>query len=90
MLDQFGVAVGKVDEREGVLCDRGGRYLDWVPRGADVGDLICVLEGGEAPFVMRLRADGRYEVFGDCYIHGLMDSEAMKRHRTVKQKFRVC
>lgn len=74
-----------------MFCATEGAVI-WIgsPRGADIGDLICVLEGGEAPFVMRPRADGRYEVFGDCYIHGLMDSEAMKRHRTVKQKFRVC
>jgi hypothetical protein len=90
VLDQFGAAVGKVDEREGVLCDRRGRYLGWVPARCKRWRSYLRSRRGEAPFVMRPRADGRYEVFGNCYIHGLMDSEAMKRHRTVKQKFRVC
>ena len=41
------------------------------------GDKICILHGGQIPFV--LRQDGRYHSFkGECYVHGLMDGEGMR------------
>jgi hypothetical protein len=70
-----------------VFCATEGRYLGWLPRGAEKGDVVCILEGGEVPLVMRLANDGRYQVLGDCYIHGIMDGEAMKREGLVKEKF---
>jgi Heterokaryon incompatibility protein (HET) len=41
------------------------------------GDRICILHGGQVPFI--LRQEGRYHLFkGECYVHGLMDGEGMK------------
>ncbi|OCK98437.1 uncharacterized protein K441DRAFT_450918, partial [Cenococcum geophilum 1.58] len=38
------------------------------------GDKICILHGGQVPFI--LRQEGRYHVFkGECYIYGLMNGE---------------
>jgi hypothetical protein len=40
------------------------------------GDKICILHGGQTPFI--LRQEGRYNLFkGECYIHGVMDGEGM-------------
>lgn len=89
MVNQYGSAVGKWASGR-VFCATEGRYLGWVPRGVEKGDVVCVLEGGEVPFVMRLAKDGRYEVLGDCYIHGIMDGEATKREGLVKEKFCIC
>lgn len=67
-------------------------YVGLAPLGARVGDLICILFGGQTPFVLR-RAMGANEVREDCaaafggsgslyffmgesYVHGLMDGEA--------------
>ncbi|MCJ1259478.1 hypothetical protein MMC24_007316 [Lignoscripta atroalba] len=49
------------------------------------GEKIFVLYGGKAPFVLRAKTektinDGPvpcYELVGDCYVHGIMDGEAM-------------
>ena len=41
------------------------------------GDEVCVLLGLYCPLVIRPSGDGRYKVIGGCYLHGLMDSEAL-------------
>jgi hypothetical protein len=53
-----------------------GRF-GWIVDGSQVGDEICVLYGGDYPFVMRPDGAGGHRIIGDCYIHGLMDGEAM-------------
>lgn len=63
-----------------------------VPEESLPGDLICILFGGQTPFVLRevedmseaLReesivagGDGKiYVLIGESYIHGIMDGEA--------------
>jgi hypothetical protein len=48
-----------------------------VPRGSEIGDTICILLGGCVPFVLRDTGDGYFKFIGECYIHGIMDGEAM-------------
>ena len=40
------------------------------------GDLICVLYGGQTPFVLRREDGGMFRLIGDCYVHGIMEGEA--------------
>jgi hypothetical protein len=40
------------------------------------GDLVCVLFGGNTPFVLR-GIDNHYILVGECYVHGMMHGEAM-------------
>lgn len=59
-------------------------YVGWMPKGASKGDELWIFNGCRVPFVLR-PAEGRqgderaYRVIGDCYIHGLMRSEASAR-----------
>jgi len=57
-------------------CTLNGR-LGSMPKGAEVGDKICVLYGGSLPYVIRGCGNGRYRFIGDCYVHGVMYGEAM-------------
>lgn len=48
------------------------------PAHAKPGDVICILRGGQTPFVLRPKGtsdDGAqlWELVGDCYVHGIMD-----------------
>lgn len=45
------------------------------------GDIICVLFGGEVPYVLRPIAGGEYQFIGDCYIQheGFMDGAAIDK-----------
>lgn len=54
-------------------------------RCIEVGDLVVVLFGARVPFVLRPQGKGidrRYELIGDCYVHGMMDGEAIEMWQT--------
>jgi hypothetical protein len=36
-------------------------------------DYVCVLRGGDVPFILRKRADGYWTFVGESYVHGIMD-----------------
>ncbi|KAI0966065.1 heterokaryon incompatibility protein-domain-containing protein [Xylaria arbuscula] len=52
----------------------GGRFGQ-IPPDSQPGDRICVLVGGEVPFVIRLTGRGTYTLVGECYLDGVMDGE---------------
>jgi len=42
------------------------------------GDLIALFLGAQVPFVVREVASDVYILVGECYVHGIMDGEAMQ------------
>lgn len=50
------------------------------PKVMEKGDIICVLFGGKMPFCLRPWRN-QYLFVGECYVHGLMDGEAMEMMR---------
>jgi hypothetical protein len=73
-----------VSGRAFCVTDNGSVGL--VPPKTASGDLVFILEGTGAPFIMR-KAWGKvevggistpcYQLVGECYIHGIMDGEAV-------------
>jgi hypothetical protein len=53
-----------------------GNRLGWVSRRAQKGDVVCVLYGGDVPFVLRHMEDENWRMIGECYVDGLMQGEA--------------
>ncbi|KAK0124903.1 hypothetical protein ONS96_008781 [Cadophora gregata f. sp. sojae] len=51
-------------------------YIGLGPVPAKKGDLICVLYGCSVPIVLR-KVGKHYILVGECYVHGLMDGEAL-------------
>ncbi|KAH7370371.1 heterokaryon incompatibility protein-domain-containing protein [Rhexocercosporidium sp. MPI-PUGE-AT-0058] len=51
-------------------------YIGLGPVPAKKGDLICVLYGCSVPVLLR-KVDEHYILVGECYVHGLMDGEAL-------------
>jgi hypothetical protein len=47
------------------------------PRAAKPGDIVAVLFGGPAAFILRPAHSGHYQVVGEAYCHGFMDAEAL-------------
>ncbi|KAL2694258.1 hypothetical protein Neosp_000833 [[Neocosmospora] mangrovei] len=49
------------------------------PWDVQEGDFVCVFYGGQTPFVLRRdeNCPGKYRFVGDCYIHGIMEGEAL-------------
>lgn len=61
-------------------------YVGMAPATAEAGDVVVVLQGGQAPFVVRDTGTGtgkgkgkyyRYRLLGEAYCHGIMDGEAL-------------
>jgi hypothetical protein len=71
------------------FVDEGG-WMGLAPEAAQEGDRICLLFGAQVPFVIREHAnsDGnmtiekRWRLVGECYVHGIMDGEVVKRAQT--------
>jgi hypothetical protein len=69
-------------------------YVGLAPFHAEVGDLICILFGGQTPFILRncfhahpqlphtFSGEGRTHFFvGESYVHGIMDGEAYEEFK---------
>lgn len=42
------------------------------PEETDVRDVVSLLYGGRAPYVLRPSANGNYLLIGECYLHDIM------------------
>ena len=51
------------------------------------GDCVCILLGGDTPFVLRPKRDGEWQFLAEAYVHGIMDGEAMERTRQAGFKY---
>ncbi|KAI8627852.1 heterokaryon incompatibility protein-domain-containing protein [Xylariaceae sp. FL1651] len=59
-----------------ILVLEGG-FVGLGPRDTRTGDWICVILGCELPLVVRPAPEDRFTVVGQCYIHGIMQGEAL-------------
>jgi hypothetical protein len=50
------------------------------PALAQKGDLVCILFGGNVPYVLR-KVGAKYLFIGDYYLYGSMDGEAVSKQR---------
>ncbi len=53
-------------------------FLGNGPRSLEVDDQVWVLAGAKVPFLLRPLDDGRYQVVGQAYVHGIMHGEALR------------
>jgi len=63
-------------------------YMGLGPAHVEIGDDVAVLAGGHTPFILRPTQEKEidrdygvqqcYKLIGDCYVHGLMDGEAVE------------
>ncbi|PMD57267.1 uncharacterized protein K444DRAFT_483861, partial [Hyaloscypha bicolor E] len=55
-------------------------YFGIGPAELEEGDEIYILAGGKVPLVLRPLPESQpntFELVGDCYVHGVMDGEAV-------------
>ena len=88
LTDNYAAAIDKWTSGR-VFCATNGRLLGWVPPGTTAGDLVCIFSGTEVPYVLRQDPTGHHQLIGDCYIHGLMDGEAMARGDLREQDLKI-
>ena len=70
------------------LCLTKNGYLGLVPQATEIGDAICIVHGSCVPFVLRPCKDvkGAFRVVGKCYVHGIMEGEAMRMKDLVQSE----
>ena len=54
-------------------------YFVLGPKVLAKGDRICVLRGGKMCFCLRPLDQGRFLLVGECYVHGMMNGEAVRQ-----------
>jgi hypothetical protein len=69
-------------------------YLCLVPPNTEPGDIVCLILGSAAPFILRRLYSGVdnvvekerqcYALVGSCYVHGIMDGEIYKEEHKVE------
>ncbi|MCJ1380894.1 hypothetical protein MMC17_004003 [Xylographa soralifera] len=62
------------------FCTTSHGRLACMPLEAQKGDLICILYGGEVPYLLRphqTKPPDHYTVVGECYVDGIMHGEAV-------------
>jgi hypothetical protein len=65
--------------RDRCLFRTSSGYIGMALNSIKASDTVWLLNGGRVPYILRKRpSDGRYEFFGDCYLHGVMLGELMK------------
>ncbi|OCK78373.1 HET-domain-containing protein [Lepidopterella palustris CBS 459.81] len=67
---------------------RSGR-LAVGPYDSKEGDLVSVLYGARVPFVLRKADEETHHLVGECYVHGIMQGEAMEEE-TKETVFTLC
>lgn len=55
-------------------------HLGLAPRDAEIGDVVVLIAGSPAPFILR-KAGSCYKIVGDCYLHGVMNGEAWDENK---------
>ncbi|KAF4977721.1 hypothetical protein FZEAL_5815 [Fusarium zealandicum] len=55
-----------------------GGYFVLGPDVMELGDVVAVLYGGRTPFLLRKMENSRWMLVGECYVHGLMNGEALE------------
>jgi hypothetical protein len=58
-------------------CGTFKGYIGQIPKGTQAADVVCVIGGAAVPFVLRASSGG-YKVIGQCYLHGIMEGEALR------------
>lgn len=74
---------GATSFRNAVVCHCAGRSFiqcrdgrpGLAPRSTQAGDLVCLLHGGDVPFILRPLDSSRFTFVGEAYIHGIMQGE---------------
>lgn len=54
-----------------------------------VGDTVCVIFGGDSPFIARETDLGNYKLIGEAYLHGIMSGEYLRDSLSVEH-FTFC
>ena len=56
----------------------GNGSMGLAPAATKVGDVVALFPEATTPFIIRSGADGKYQLIGECYCHGIMYGETLE------------
>lgn len=62
-------------------------FIGLGPAACSLDDDVCVLFGGQVLYVLKEQSDTKYEFIGECYLHGMMDGQALEDESFSKRQF---
>ena len=78
--------MGHMSQRRLGLIDTGPCH---VPGEADVNDQVAVVLGCPIPMLFRKASNSTYRLVGSCYVHGMMDGQALNQPKWPVQELLV-
>lgn len=86
LASDFYMAMRRACSNRCVFSTTSGR-LGVGPARMQPGDTVAILYGGEVPLILRpsqrYSRKATHELVGNCYVHGIMDGEAVLEHKAV-------
>lgn len=69
----------------------GHGFVGTVPKSAEADDVVAILKGGHVPFILRESSTrpGAFRLVGECYIHGMMNGEALSLPQVTEEEFQL-
>ncbi|TGJ78467.1 hypothetical protein E0Z10_g10295 [Xylaria hypoxylon] len=71
------------------FCVTEHQRLGQIPIGSEPGDRICILIGGETPYVIRATGQGKYRLIGEAYVDGVMYGEALEESKYHDEEIQI-
>ncbi len=59
-----------------VCCTSSG-HIGLLPATTERDDIIAIVLGAQTPFILRPVSRNRFKLVGQCYVHGIMNGEAL-------------
>jgi hypothetical protein len=58
------------------------------PKLAEANDICVLIPGCKTPYVLRKSSTDRYNLIGDCYVHGIMQGELLEelKHKNIQEE----
>lgn len=69
------------------LIETSQGYIGLGPEYCQVGDQVCVLYGGQVLYILRECGSHEFKFVGECYLHGMMDGEALQHKHFSEREF---
>lgn len=75
-----------------IICDKvmfvtAKGYIGLGYDGIRENDMACLFYGGEALYLIRSNGNDTHEFFGEAYLHGLMDGEALHDMQDAQEQY---
>ncbi len=101
VLDEYILKTDSVCPERSIFMTKDKKYIGLCPQECRPRDYICILLGGNVPYIMRPRVssigdegtNAKWDFMGECYVQGIMYGEAMERINTKDFKytnFEIC